>query len=86
MKILRNINGANTETKVVYKNVAKIDVVCKKNVDPAFISNNMSDAAFKAGPRFAQILHMWRPNRLLRGSCLGVSANHSAQPNEEHSA
>jgi len=47
MKILRNINGANTETKVVYKNVAKIDVVCKKNVDPAFISNKMSDAAFK---------------------------------------
>ena len=30
----------------------------------------------------------WRytVNRLLRGSCLGVSANHSAQPNEEHSA
>ena len=32
MKILRNINGANTETKVVYKNVTKIDVVCKKIV------------------------------------------------------
>ena len=32
MKILRNMKGANTETKVVYKNVTKIDVVCKKNV------------------------------------------------------
>ena len=26
------MKGANTETKVVYKNVTKIDVVCKKNV------------------------------------------------------
>jgi hypothetical protein len=32
MKILRNMKGANTETKVVYKNVTKIDVVCKKKV------------------------------------------------------
>ena len=30
MKILRNMKGANTETKVIYKNVTKIDVVCKK--------------------------------------------------------
>jgi hypothetical protein len=33
MKMLRKINGANTETKVVYKNVTKIDVVCKKSVE-----------------------------------------------------
>jgi hypothetical protein len=32
MKILSNMKGANTETKVIYKNVTKIDVVCKKNV------------------------------------------------------
>jgi hypothetical protein len=27
------MKGANTETKVVYKNVTKIDVVCKKSVE-----------------------------------------------------
>ena len=32
MKNLRNINSANTETKVVFKNVTTNDVVCKKNV------------------------------------------------------
>jgi hypothetical protein len=42
VKILRKINGANTETKVVYKNVTKIDVVCKKSVEKK-IRNGLMD-------------------------------------------
>jgi len=61
--------------------------------EPAFIFYKMSDPALKACYHlhhmipvlgFAQILHIWSPHYLLRGSCLGVSANHIAQPNKKH--
>ena len=43
MKNLRNINSANTETKVVFKNVTTNDVVCKKNVNKK-IRNGLTSA------------------------------------------
>ena len=49
--------------------------------NPAFIfsfQDMLPSTSHVSGPRFAQILHILSPDRLLRGSCLGVSANHRA--------